>query len=290
MIIAEAALAVNIVFMEDAMSVATAFVIKDWGQYTKREAVTNDCVDVKRTYIHITRDLTSGVMLSQIAYWWLPREDGKAKLWVKKRGFYWLPMKHSDWAEFEIGEWAAAAGLKHLKELGIIETKVFRFMGAPTTHIRLLKKSLVLAVEQTLNENEHLRQLWDVEIEPDDPTPTPPQPDLPYPSPEPVSDEITGEPPVSVLEDPQAEDVNQQVENEPVTLPETPTNPDVEGIPDTPRLESVENRGSVIKDSLEDSKNNNTQAPEQVEIPSQPNDDVAVDDKYFKEGQETTQD
>lgn len=140
----------------------------DWDSWLLREHVTHDCIDLKRTYIRLTGDLVSGVMLSQIVYHWLPREDGKPKLWVMRQGKYWLPMRHADWAEFGISEFQAASALQRLRDLKLIETKRFRFHGSPTTHIRLIRKGLVSALNALLEADPALAPLWVMPQNPDD--------------------------------------------------------------------------------------------------------------------------
>lgn len=83
-------------------------------------------------------DAVAAVILSQIAYWFRPSAKGKTKLRVYRQGVPWLAKSAPDWHE-EVGlspkQAYRAMGLLEAK--GLIDKKVMRFNGTPTTHIRL---------------------------------------------------------------------------------------------------------------------------------------------------------
>lgn len=105
---------------------------------------TQNSYRVSKLYVDLAGDLTAGIVLGQIVYWWLPTKEGKSKLRVFKQGRYWLAKKLSDWfEELRITIKQARRALRILKEKGLIETKVWKFAGAPTTHISLNVEKLV---------------------------------------------------------------------------------------------------------------------------------------------------
>jgi len=83
------------------------------------------------------------IMLSQILYWHLPGSSGQPRLKVKRDGDYWLAKTYSDWEkELGMGEVTARKSIGRLKSRGLIETKVMKFNGVPTIHLRILWDAL----------------------------------------------------------------------------------------------------------------------------------------------------
>ena len=116
------------------------------------EQTSRDTVDFKKIYVDITGDLIAGLLLSQIIYWHLPGNDGKSKLQVKKEGKLWLAKGRSDWwDEVRITSKKFDRASKLLKEQNIIETKLFKFYGNPTTHINLKEKIFLELWEEQIN-------------------------------------------------------------------------------------------------------------------------------------------
>jgi len=66
-------------------------------QFLLWEMRSRDCIEVKRCYIDIAKDLESGVLLSQIVYWHLPDKEGQQKLTVKRDSYWWLAKAREDW-------------------------------------------------------------------------------------------------------------------------------------------------------------------------------------------------
>jgi hypothetical protein len=94
-------------------------------------------------------DLIAGILLSRIVYWH-GSEDGWPRLQVKRDGHYWLTRSRDDWWE----ECCATArqadrGLRLLKDLGIIETRVWKLGRVPLTHIRIVWGTFLPLFEQT---------------------------------------------------------------------------------------------------------------------------------------------
>ena len=87
------------------------------------------------TYIDITGDIICGVLLSQLVYWFSNDDNGKSKLRVRKNGRYWLAKSKSEWyEETRLSRKQIERAEKILKQMGIIEVKVFKFNGNPTNH------------------------------------------------------------------------------------------------------------------------------------------------------------
>lgn len=107
-------------------------------QFFKWEQATRDTIDVKKIYIDVADDLVAGVLLSQIAYWFLPNKEGKTKLRVRKEGFLWLVKGRDDWwEECRIKARQYDTAIKKLIDRGIIIKATYKFDGNPMTHIRI---------------------------------------------------------------------------------------------------------------------------------------------------------
>lgn len=103
----------------------------------KKEYEQGICV-LHTPYVDITGDLITGLILSQIMYWYTPDSEGKTKLRVKKKGELWLAKSRTDWyKELRVSPKLADKAIKRLLELGLIEKKLFKFCGTPTVHIRI---------------------------------------------------------------------------------------------------------------------------------------------------------
>lgn len=91
----------------------------------------------------VNGDILAALLFSQIIYWHLPGKTGKSKLRVKRGDDMWLAKSASDWKD-EIGftpkQAYRAVGV--LKSMGLIQTKLFKFKGSPTTCIQLTEKGI----------------------------------------------------------------------------------------------------------------------------------------------------
>ncbi|MEB8713164.1 MULTISPECIES: conserved phage C-terminal domain-containing protein [unclassified Bacillus cereus group] len=93
---------------------------------------------VRLAYVDITEDLIAGILLGQIVYWYMPNEQGKSKLKVKKNGEFWLAKSREDWREeIRITPKQYDRAIKILSEKKFVEVQKFKFNGAPTHHIKL---------------------------------------------------------------------------------------------------------------------------------------------------------
>lgn len=121
----------------------------------KLEQFSRDSFRVKRTYIDICGDLVAGILLGQIVYWFMPNEHGKSKLRVWKDGELWLAKGRNDWwDEIRITAKQFDRAIKILEYKGFIETKKFKFNGAPTVHIKLNVEKVTEAVNSILTVGE----------------------------------------------------------------------------------------------------------------------------------------
>lgn len=119
------------------------------------EQFSRDSFRVKRTYIDITGDLIAGILLGQIVYWNLPNENGQSKLKVMKNGEMWLAKGRGDWwDEIRITPKQFDRAIKILQEKGFVESKRFKFNGAPTIHIKLNIREVTEAVNSILPKGE----------------------------------------------------------------------------------------------------------------------------------------
>ncbi len=122
--------------------------------FCQQERASSDTIDVKKIYIDMADgDLVAGVLLSQIVYWHLPdKKTGKSKLRVKKYGQLWIAKTRAEWyEECRISEKQVDRALDILRDGGLIETKIIKFNGAPTTHIRLYWENFIAIYTEALN-------------------------------------------------------------------------------------------------------------------------------------------
>jgi hypothetical protein len=113
------------------------------------EALSRDCLDVKRSYIRVAGDLVAGVVLSQIIYWHLPKKGGGDKLTVVRGGLLWLAKsRESWWAECCVTPRQVDRCLGELEKRRLIETGVFRFGGLATKHVRVDFVELVRQISE----------------------------------------------------------------------------------------------------------------------------------------------
>ena len=136
---------------------------------------------VKVAYVNLTGDLASGVLLSQLAYWFRPTKTGQSRLKViSTSGRLVVAKRHEDWAR-ECGLTARQVryALRKLEDLDLVQVTVERFNGAPTTHIWLnldvLKEKIGGVVEEgswadvfgqsVNNENDNLSQTTNIYTE-----------------------------------------------------------------------------------------------------------------------------
>lgn len=100
-------------------------------------AFAQEVTVLHKPYVDMTGDLIAGLLFSQIMYWCMPNNEGKTRLRVKHENVLWLAKTREDWySEIRISPKQYDRAIKILKDKGLVETKLFRFGGSPTVHIR----------------------------------------------------------------------------------------------------------------------------------------------------------
>lgn len=119
------------------------------------EKSSRDVIDVKRVYIDIADDLVSGILLSQIVYWFLPKDSGESKLTVFREDRYWIAKSRDDWwNECRITTKQFDRSSSLLEDLGFIQTRVFKFNGLAVKHISLNLEIVFLRVKALLTKGQ----------------------------------------------------------------------------------------------------------------------------------------
>jgi len=117
------------------------------------EQQSRDTIDFKRCYVDITGDLVSGILLSQIIFWFLPRRDGKTKLRVKnKEGDLCLAKNRDDWwEECRITTKQYNRAIKILQKKRFVSAKNSMFNGKKTPFIQVNFERIIEEVMKTDN-------------------------------------------------------------------------------------------------------------------------------------------
>lgn len=127
----------------------------DKNEFLSWELTSRDLIDVKVSYIDLAGgDLTAGVLLSQIIYWFLPDKKGFTKIRVIKDEKEWVAKSRVDWwRECRVSERAYDRAIRILEERGLLEMKVFGFAGKKTPHIRILWDKFLPALSAITEKN-----------------------------------------------------------------------------------------------------------------------------------------
>lgn len=97
-----------------------------------------DKVCAQKVYIDIAGDLEAGLVLDELLFFTLPRENGNSGLRVWKEGYLWMAVRRGEWWERKrLTPRQADTAIEKLLKRNLIVKKVHKFNGAPTTHIRL---------------------------------------------------------------------------------------------------------------------------------------------------------
>lgn len=126
-------------------------------EFLQWEQTTRDTIDLKKVYIDAAGDLVTGVLLSQIIYWNLPNQEGKTKLRIISNGELWLAKGREQWwDECRITPKQFDRSIKKLEKSGIVTTKIKKFDGNPTKHIKLNLNVLISSINNILKGNSFL--------------------------------------------------------------------------------------------------------------------------------------
>jgi hypothetical protein len=105
------------------------------------EAISRDHIDVKTIYIDMAEgDHAAGIFLSQLVYWYLiPSKNGRSKLRVHRDGEYWVAKGREEWyEEIRLKPRQFDRVTELLEEVGVIETRVYKFAGVNKKHTRIV--------------------------------------------------------------------------------------------------------------------------------------------------------
>lgn len=120
--------------------------MESWKQFLTWEKSTKDTIDFKKMYVDIigrrdagigikkdkkgnivNGDVVSGLLLSQIIYWYLPNKNNKTKLREKRFGHHWIVKEREEWwDEIRITESNYKTSIKRLEDENLIVKKVFK--------------------------------------------------------------------------------------------------------------------------------------------------------------------
>ena len=83
-------------------------------------------------------DITCALILSQLVEWYMPDKHGFSKLTIKKNdGTMWMAKSCREWQErFGLSRSQSRRSLHKLRKLGLVELRIYKVNGTPTTHIR----------------------------------------------------------------------------------------------------------------------------------------------------------
>lgn len=113
--------------------------MKTFADFLAWERASRDTIDFKKVYVDIAGDLNSGLMLSEIVYWYLPSKGSEEnKLRITRDGYEWLAIRRIEWWDrTRLSPDQADRALGILEKAGIIVKARYKFGGEIATHIRL---------------------------------------------------------------------------------------------------------------------------------------------------------
>lgn len=110
----------------------------DLNEFLQLKAMEQQRVNFEMTYVDMTGDLISGLLLSQIIYWFTPDKNGKSKLRVTYKGKRALAKSRNEWfEEIRITEKQYDKAIKILQDLKIVEVVNSMFDSKRTPFIML---------------------------------------------------------------------------------------------------------------------------------------------------------
>lgn len=124
---------------------------QDFDDFIVWEKASRDTIDVKVCYLDLAGDVVTGLFLSQLIYWYLPNSKGQSKLRIYKDKQYWIAKTHNEWyEEIRLTQKQVRRSLEILKKKRIVETKVYKYNGTPTTHIRIIKTNFLKKLKEVV--------------------------------------------------------------------------------------------------------------------------------------------
>ena len=127
--------------------------IKDFRDFLAWEKFSRDTIDFKKTYVDIANsDVISGLVLSELIYWYLPNNQGSSKLRVSHDGSYWVAVTREEWWQrCRLTPRQADRALNILVDCCLLEKRVFRYNGSPVTHVRVRFDTLISKMNELGN-------------------------------------------------------------------------------------------------------------------------------------------
>ena len=102
--------------------------------------------------IVMARDFTAGYVLSRLIYWHSDDKEGRPRLRVQKEGFFWVARTYEEWFnECYLTHDEIVRVYCILEDMGLIETRVFKFNGDPTIHIRIIEDAFMAAWNEAVD-------------------------------------------------------------------------------------------------------------------------------------------
>ena len=114
-----------------------------------------DSIFIDRITLSITCELASAAVLSRLRYWFSPsKQDGQTRAKVIKEGKLWVAKTNEDWwDECGVTEKQIRRIKVYLKNLKLVEIKVFKFNGFPVVHWHLNIEKYVELFNKTFSKN-----------------------------------------------------------------------------------------------------------------------------------------
>jgi hypothetical protein len=102
------------------------------------EHASRDTIDFKRAYADVAGDVLAGLVLSELVYWHLPKQDGTSRLRVQRDNEWWIACPRAEWwSRVRMTPRQIDGALALLVEAGLIVKALYKWRGAPTIHVRV---------------------------------------------------------------------------------------------------------------------------------------------------------
>lgn len=102
---------------------------------------------IHREHIKVCGDLAVALLLSRIVYWHEQNTSGDIHVPVLRNGILWIAKNLEQWVvDTSLTYSQCRRAVEILKDKNIIDVKVMKLGGTPTTHLRLLPENLEKAV------------------------------------------------------------------------------------------------------------------------------------------------
>lgn len=123
------------------------------------ERANNDVIAFKTIYVDMAGDTLGGLVLSQIVFWHTPDKEGNSKLKANHDNYLWLAASHKDWyAKTRLTGRQVDRILNILVAKNLIIKRIYKFSGAPTTHIRINWEVFISVYKGLLNNTNTLNE------------------------------------------------------------------------------------------------------------------------------------